>query len=229
MRVETFVTALWQLVRAATPGDGRRLEQAVRDMLVSRRLRSDHVPGGYSLLGIGSASGWCHQMDVEAHLDDAVLVVELKAYRGTLPKHDLLQFVAATDDLFAGQYSYPGRLPVLRAIAGTFATHEAERIYAAMHGVLLVEPTIVPAVILALPSLSLPSELTGLSDAERQAVQSMTRPIRDQLRSQSRVAGPGLQRVAFRFGVQAQAQWSARLLGPTQARPPVVVVGGSAA
>src|SRR5687768_3873226 len=120
MRLVGFVSELWALTRECVPGDGRGWENQVRELLVRRQLRSDHVPGGYSLLAATSASGLWHQHDLEAHLDDAILIAELKAYSAGLPKADLLGLVGATDDLFLGLGHDVTRVPIFRAIAGAF-------------------------------------------------------------------------------------------------------------
>ena len=218
MRLVHFVTALWEVVRRATPGDGRGLEHDVRELLVSSRLRSDHVPGGYSMLGIGSASGLWHQLDLEAHLDDAIVAGELKAHRRHLPKGELLHFVAATDDLYVGAARRYGRIPTVRAIAGTFSISEAARTYAALKGVLVIDPYTVPAPLLAIPGWTASADYDPLVDSEREAVASLVRPIRTVLDEGARWARRG-DASRYRFGIRTQLQWSLRALGPASPVP----------
>lgn len=221
MHLLPFVGALWRCVRAATPGDGRRLERDVRELMVTRGLRSEQVPGGYSLLGIGSASGLWHQLDLEAHLDDAVLVGELKAHTGRLPKNELLRFVAATDDLYVGSSRRAARTPIWRAIAGTFTSTPAERSFAAIHGVLVVEPSTIPSLLLAAPALALPDELDPLADPERVAVAGLARPMQTLFSSSPRGASRTHIRDAatYRFGIRSQAEWSTRVFASRGPEP----------
>jgi hypothetical protein len=200
--LRAFTTVLWRLVRRATPGDGRGLESAVRDVLVARATRSDHVPGGYSLLGFGSASRLWHQVDAEVHLRDSILVLELKAYSGALGKDDLLRFVAATDDLWAGQPVGRPHPPIYRGIAGTFRVPERLRAYAALHGVLLVDPLTVPVPLIASPDFRVPADFVPPATDERLAVDRLVHPLGVAPRRASDV----------QFGIRSQIAWSRRLL-----------------
>jgi hypothetical protein len=222
----SFVDRLWSIARHARGGDGRRWESEVRDLLISARIRSEDVPGGYSLLGMRSASGLSHQLDLATHLEDAILVAELKAYSGRLPKNDLLTFVAATDDLYRGLGRYAPRLPIYRAIAGTFTVTEAERTYAAQNGVLLVEPLSIPSLILASPRLTVPSDFLELTADERLAAATLARSMQLQHSlAPSRPMGnsDGSRRADFSFGLRTQVQWSSRFgldAGLTSLLPP---------
>ena len=211
MRLLPFVELLWSVVRSAQPGDGRALEHDVRELLLREGVRSDHVPGGYTLLGVGSASGLWHQMDLEAQVADAVVVCELKAYRGLLPKNDLLCFVAATDDLFLWATRRAGRLPIVRALAGTFTTSEAERRYAAMHGTMLIEPDTIPAPLLAAGTMPFPDSLVPVPECERAAMASLVRPLQAVHRVAAGPAARGWEQLPHRMGIRSQAEWSKRL------------------
>lgn len=213
MRLLPFIANLWGVVRRASPGDGRALEDDVRDLMVRRSIRSDHVPGGYTLLGVGSASGLWHQIDLEAQLDDAILIGELKAYRGSLPKNDLLCFAAASDDLFLGATRRVGRVPIFRVLAGTFSSSERERRYAAIHGILLVEPGVVPAPLLADASMPMPQDFVPIPDCERAAIASLARPMQEIHGDSRRVQVRAWELLPHRLGVRSQVAWSERILG----------------
>jgi hypothetical protein len=204
MDLRSFTVALWNLVCNTAGGDGRGLESAVRDLMVTHSLRSDHVPGGYSLLGFGSASGLWHQVDAEAHFVDAILVLELKAYTGALGKNELLRFVAATDDLWAGQPIRRSHPPVYRGVAGTFHVPERLRVYAALHGVVLIDPMTVPVPLLASPKLVLPADLVAPHPDERRAIDGLVHPLGS--------CRPNRHASAVQFGVRSQLSWSGRLL-----------------
>ena len=215
MKLVRFIGELWTQARAGTPGDGRGWEQDVRELLVRNRVRSDHVPGGYSLMGIPSASGLWHQLDLEAHLEDAIVIAELKAYRGCLPKGDLLGFVAATNDLYLGLRRAVPRLPVLRAVAGMFTASLGVRTYAAQHGVVLVDPYTVPAPILAAGVLPLRPDLSPPTGDEIGAVSSLVRPMQELVRwtpagsIQSPAPRPSRD---LAFAIRTHVDWSKRLL-----------------
>lgn len=212
MRLLPFTASLWGVVRRAQPGNGRALEQDVRELLMRLGTRSDHVPGGYTLLGIGSASGLWHQIDFEAQLADAIVVGELKAYRGSLPKNDLLCFAAATDDLFLGATRRAGRVPIVRVLAGTFTVSEAERRYAAMHGIMLVESGVVPAPMLADSRMPRSPDLVPIPDCERAAIGSLVRPMQAIHDGRRRPQTRGWELLPHRLGIRSQIAWSERIL-----------------
>jgi hypothetical protein len=166
------------------------------------------------LLGVRSASGLSHQLDVAVHLDDAILVAELKAYGGRLPKNDLLKFVAATNDLYSGLGHSVPRLPIYRSIAGTFAVSDGARTYAAQHGVLLIEPSSIPSLILASAAFMPPVNMLQLSPDERFAAATLARPMQLQhaaARTRPASSSPPFVRGAFAFAIRTQSQWSSRL------------------
>src|SRR4051794_16783651 len=76
------------------PEQGRRWERRVAEYLTDHGIRTDTLPGGYRLLGHASLSGLGHQLDATMACSDAVVIGEWKAYRGAIPKNELLRFKA---------------------------------------------------------------------------------------------------------------------------------------
>ncbi len=68
-------------------------------------------PGGCSFLGRASLSGLAHQVDAVIGCRDVIVIGEWKAYRGTIPKNELLRFKAVSDDYYLslGPHSPVGR------------------------------------------------------------------------------------------------------------------------
>jgi hypothetical protein len=103
---------------------------------------------GVRSLGSQSLSGLYHQIDAAGRTREAVVIGEWKAFRGSIPKNELLRFKAATDDYWLEQHSYT-RAPVIRVFGGTGYVSPALRRYAAQWGICLVTPDRWPAPVLA--------------------------------------------------------------------------------
>ena len=82
------------------PGRGRQWEQQVADYLAMRNAPVEVLPGGYTVFGHVSLSTLRHQIDGAIGCADSIVVAEWKAFRGGMPKNELLRFKAATDDYF---------------------------------------------------------------------------------------------------------------------------------
>jgi hypothetical protein len=129
-------------------GDGRGFERRVDRYLVARGIRSVEVFSGVRSLGSQSLSGLYHQIDATCAIRHAVVIGEWKAYRGAIPKNELLRFKAATDDYWLRQYHY-ATAPVIRIFGGTGYLSPALRRYAAQWGICLITPGFWPAPLLA--------------------------------------------------------------------------------
>lgn len=155
-------------------GDGRGFERRVDRYLAARAIRSVEVFSGVRSLGSQSLSGLYHQIDASCSIRHAVVVGEWKAYRGAIPKNDLLRFKAVTDDYWLRQHPYAAS-PVIRIFGGTGYVSPALRRYAAQWGICLITPDFWPAPLLA-------AESTVWSGAEpdrlaRRYLGWMTRPL----------------------------------------------------
>ena len=118
---------------AGEAGDGRAFERRVERHLAATGVRPVEVFSGVRSLGSQSLSGLYHQIDATGTMRDAVVIGEWKAYRGAIPKNDLLRFKAATDDYWLRQHQY-AMAPVIRVFGGTGYASQALRRYAAVLG-----------------------------------------------------------------------------------------------
>lgn len=149
---------------AGQAGEGFAFERRVRRHLdVSGFVDSR----GFRVFGRRSLSGLYHQIDEQTACVNAVVVGEWKAYRGTVPKNDLLRFKAVTDDYWLAD-PRPTSTRVVRVFGGTGAVTDSMRVYAAHWGIILVTPDRWP-----IPALTDPSLLW--SDWDRQGPTSIDR------------------------------------------------------
>ena len=122
------------------------------------------------------ASGLRHQIDAEIMCRDAEVIGEWKAYRGPVPKNELLRFKAVTDDLYDAMASRPPRRPVLRLFGVAGDASPQLRWYAARHGIALVERSRWPAAVLADSLVRWPPG-DGPGEIDRQRLAWLCRPL----------------------------------------------------
>jgi len=91
-------------------GDGRAFERRVERHLAATGLRAAEVFSGVRSLGSHSLSGLYHQIDATGRTRNAVVIGEWKAYRGSIPKNELLRFKAVTDDYWLQLHPYASGL-----------------------------------------------------------------------------------------------------------------------
>lgn len=142
---------------AGGAGDGRGFERRVDRHLAAVGVRSVGVFSGISSLGSQSLSGLYHQIDATGATREAIVIAEWKAYRGTIPKNDLMRFKAATDDYWLREHRY-ATAPVMRVFGGTGSVSPTLRRYAALWGICLVTTDVWPALLLAADTTSWPQE-----------------------------------------------------------------------
>lgn len=133
---------------AGEAGDGRAFERRVERHLAATGVRPVDVFSGVRSLGSQSLSGLYHQIDATGTTREAVVIGEWKAYRGSIPKNDLMRFKAATDDYWLRQHSYAAG-PVMRVFGGTGYVSPALRRYAAQWGICLITTDRWPSPLLA--------------------------------------------------------------------------------
>ena len=181
--LDLFVLAQQETDSAVGASRGRVWEDAVAERLAGRGIPVESVPGGYRVLGFLSLSGLAHQVDSALACSDAIILAEWKAYRGTLPKNELLRFKAATDDYYMAFGAAGLSRPVLRVFGGIGeASHELRR-YAALHGIALIERDRWPVPILASTEFIWPGNpADGPSGNEQHALAWGVRPLQRVLR-----------------------------------------------
>lgn len=158
------------------PERGWRWERRIADALAVRGFPVRSVAGGVEVHGVLPASGLRHQIDAEIVCRDAEVIGEWKAYRGAVPKNELLRFKAITDDLYDAMAVRPPRRPILRLFGVAGDASPELRWYAARHGIALVERSRWPAAVLADPLLRWPS-CDGPSEIDRQRLAWLSRPL----------------------------------------------------
>lgn len=169
-------------LEAGESGDGFAFERRVRAYLQTHAM--PHA-GGFRVFGRHTMSGLYHQLDEQTSCADALVVGEWKAYKGLIPKNDLLRFKAATDDYW--MTTRPSeRMPVVRTFGGTGQVTPAMRVYAAQAGIMLITPDRWPVLALCDPALLWqPAGLEPPSHADRRSMVSLVRPLQAVLRPQT--------------------------------------------
>ena len=176
--LDLFVLAQQQLHDAVGTGRGRVWEDAVAERLAERGVPVESVPGGYRVLGFMSLSGLAHQVDSTLACSDAIILAEWKAYRGALPKNELLRFKAATDDYFMAFGAAGLSRPVFRLFGGIGEASYELRRYAALHGIALIERDLWPLPILVSTECIWPGNRAGgPSGNEQKALAWAVRPM----------------------------------------------------
>ena len=181
-RYSCLCSDLYLLALEGVDGDGPRRgwlwEQMIAARLVERGYPARAIAGGVSIFGVTPASGLRHQVDAEIRCVDALVIGEWKAYRGPVPKNEVLRFKGITDDIFEGMHGRPPTAPLLRlfGVAGDASTEL--RWYAARHGITLIEQTRWPAPVLADPYLRWPIGAEP-SACEIERVRWLSRPMQE--------------------------------------------------
>ena len=131
-----------------------------------------------------SLSGLGHQLDGALGCFDALVLAEWKAYRGKLPKNELLRFKAATDDYYTARGHSRLSRPVFRIFGGVGTASDSLRAYAALHGIALIDSDRWPLALLAASDFIWPQDPTsGPPSSDRRtlcwgirSMQSVLRP-----------------------------------------------------
>jgi hypothetical protein len=160
------------------PERGFRWESTIAESLAAAGFPVEAVPGGIRVFGTVPASGLRHQTDAAITCTDAHVLGEWKAYRGSVPKNEVLRFKAATDDLYESIVRQRPRRPVLRLFGVAGDASVELRQYAARHGVTLVERSRWPAPVLRDTTISWhPGE--GPSAVDRRQLAWLSRPLQE--------------------------------------------------
>jgi len=204
---------LFKATYAATPGDGEAWETVARTALARRGARFEQIPGGATLFGFASASGLPHQLDAVIRVEDAFVVLELKAHAGTVPKNDLLRFAAATDDFVFGLGSEFPALPVYRILATLGQVSIGMRRFAALRGIGMIERGRWPSMVLSAPSVVWPEADGRPTDRDREQIGRLVRPVQAVLRSVGAqyLYDPGLAQRTIVVLLALEDDWSNRL------------------
>jgi hypothetical protein len=155
-------------------GDGRGFELRVERHLAAIGVRPVDVFSGVRSLGSQSLSGLYHQIDATGATREAVVIGEWKAYRGAIPKNDLLRFKAVTDDYWLRQHRF-ATAPVMRVFGGTGYVSPALRRYAAQWGICLITTDRWPSPLLASTTTTWPD--SAPDRLERRYLAWLTRPL----------------------------------------------------
>ena len=164
---------------------GRRWEQRVADYLAMRGVPAEPQPGGYSVLGHVPLSTLRHQIDGTLGCSDAIIMAEWKAFKHNLPKNELLQFKAATDDYFMAFGRERLSRPVVRIFGGIGEASDSVRAYAYHHGIILIERGRWPVPVLVSDRVFSPRpDSPDLGAADRKHLAWAVRPMQRVLMSQ---------------------------------------------
>ena len=175
---------LFLMAQVPLMGDarGHQWERSIQEHLANRGVRSDVLPGGYSLFGTSSLSGLSHQLDATLASRDAIVIGEWKAYRGAFPKNDLIRFKAVTDDYYFGLRGQHPTRPILRLFGGPGVAKRELRSYAAIWGITLIDSERWPAPVLASERLMWPSgDSEAPAQEDRRHLAWLSRPLQHML------------------------------------------------
>ena len=173
-------------IDASGPIRGWRWEQRVAGYLARRGVPVETLPGGYQLFGHVSLSSLKHQIDGTIDCDDAIVIGEWKAFKGKIPKNELLRFKAATDDYFMALGDQAPKRPVVRIFGGTGEASDSIRSYAYHHGIVLVENGMWPVPTLTADnSFWQRSEVGGPGASDRTHLGWAARPFQKVLAAQT--------------------------------------------
>ena len=224
-RFPALCAQLYELAQEDDPGRGPergwRWERRIADALAVRGFPVRSVAGGVEVHGVLPASGLRHQIDAEITCRDAEVIGEWKAYRGPVPKNELLRFKAVTDDLYDAMAAHQPRRPVLRLFGVAGDASPQLRWYAARHGIALVERSRWPAPVLADPELPWPDG-TAPAGPDQHRLGWLSRPLQQvypQLPDGSLRLPPPLPTPAVEALLALQDRWSARLWSILDADP----------
>ncbi len=196
------------------PARGWRWEERIADALTMRGFPARSVAGGVHVHGTLPASGLRHQVDGEITCTDALVIGEWKAYRGPVPKNEMLRFKAVTDDLYDEMASRrEPRRPVLRLFGVAGDGSRELRWYAARHGIALVEQSRWPAPVLADPRVHWPTG-SGPTEIDRQRLAWLSRPLQHVYprNADGRLTWPRpIPNAAVQSLLDMHDRWSARL------------------
>ena len=87
-------------IASSGPIRGWHWEQRVAGYLAKRGVPVEALPRGFQIFGHVSLSSLKHQIDGTIGCADAIVIGEWKAFKAKIPKNEMLQFKAATDDYF---------------------------------------------------------------------------------------------------------------------------------
>jgi hypothetical protein len=161
---------------------GLKWESRIADYLALQGLPVEAHPGGFMVLGHASLSGLLHQIDGTIGCNDAIVIGEWKAYRGSVPKNELLRFKAATDDYFMALANHGLSRPIMRVFGGTGSASDELRAYGALHGITLIEPDRWPAPVLLLDNLLWQNQhALGPGPTDSKTLIQAFRPLQDVL------------------------------------------------
>lgn len=161
-------------VAAGQAGNGRAFERRIERHFAAAGVRPVEVFSGVRSLGSQSLSGLYHQIDATGRTRQATIIGEWKAYRGAIPKNELLRFKAVTDDYWLRQHPY-ATSPVIRVFGGTGSVSPALRRYAAQWGICLITTDRWPAPLLGSSTTWWPDgEPTKL---DRRSLAWLSRPL----------------------------------------------------
>lgn len=155
-------------------GDGDAFERRIERHLGAIGVRPAVVFSGVRSLGSQSLSGLRHQIDATGATREAIVIGEWKAYRGTIPKNDLMRFKAVTDDYWLRQHPF-ATAPIVRVFGGTGHLSPALRRYAAQWGICLVTADRWPSPLLASESTAWPDR--GPDRLARRYLAWLSRPL----------------------------------------------------
>jgi hypothetical protein len=148
-RLSRDLFLLAQLVDDRDGERGQRWERRVAAHVTALGMPIEAQPGGCSFLGRASLSGLRHQVDAVVGCQDAIVIGEWKAYRGAIPKNELLRFKATSDDYYLALAAHTPTRPIVRIFGGTGHLSSELRCYAALYGIVLIDAERWPAPTLA--------------------------------------------------------------------------------
>jgi hypothetical protein len=166
------------------PERGRNFEKLFYGICDRRGVHLTERAGSRSLAGQRSASGFSHEVDGATRSLECITHWELKHLTSELNKNELLVFNGKGLDFLYGSSPLYARVPLRRFLLSGADVGEDCRLYAALWGIMLIEPGRLPLALLY--EAVARGETCCLSQQDREAVRNQLawacRPLQHVLR-----------------------------------------------
>jgi len=126
------------------PERGRNFERLFYSLCTRRGVKLCEKAGSVTLAQQKSASGFAHEVDGATRSVENITHWELKHLTTKLHKNEVLIFNGKGLDYFYGSSNFFAKIPILRFLLSGWDVGDNCRLYAALWGIMLIEPGRLP-------------------------------------------------------------------------------------
>jgi hypothetical protein len=126
------------------PECGRNFERVFYSLCSSLSIHLAEEAGARTLAETRAASGICHEVDGATRAVDCVTIWEMKYLSGKVPKNEFIIFNGKALDFFQGSKPLFARVPLHRLFLTGSNVRDDCRYYAALWGIMIIEPDRLP-------------------------------------------------------------------------------------